>query len=103
MRKVCSSLDPLMFYHLKNVLEIHGIECVVQGEYRRSAAGGIPVNEAWLELWILDDCRLAEARRILAEAENEAVTEREAWRCPKCGEELEGQFDQCWKCGTEWR
>jgi hypothetical protein len=24
------------------------------------------------------------------------------WRCPKCGENIEDQFDSCWKCaGTE--
>ena len=22
------------------------------------------------------------------------------WLCPHCGEEIEEQFDQCWKCGT---
>ena len=22
------------------------------------------------------------------------------WNCPQCGEELEPQFDACWKCGT---
>ena len=22
------------------------------------------------------------------------------WKCPRCGEELESQFDTCWKCGT---
>jgi hypothetical protein len=26
------------------------------------------------------------------------------WRCPKCNEDLEDQFDTCWKCaGTELR
>ncbi len=24
----------------------------------------------------------------------------ETWNCPKCGEEVEAQFDACWKCGT---
>jgi len=22
-----------------------------------------------------------------------------AWRCAGCGEDLEGQFGSCWKCG----
>ena len=21
------------------------------------------------------------------------------WKCPECGEEIEGQFSQCWNCG----
>ncbi|MFZ0930290.1 MAG: DUF2007 domain-containing protein [Syntrophobacteraceae bacterium] len=52
MRKVYTYQDPMMVYHMKNILEIHGIECVVQGEYRRSGVGEIPPTEAWLELWI---------------------------------------------------
>jgi hypothetical protein len=23
------------------------------------------------------------------------------WKCPKCGEILEPQFDSCWKCGAK--
>ncbi|MGA3115300.1 MAG: DUF2007 domain-containing protein [Syntrophobacteraceae bacterium] len=103
MRKVYTYQDPMMVYHMKNILAIHGIECVVQGEYRRSGVGEIPPTEAWLELWILDDWRLVEAQQILDKAREDPVTEQETWRCPKCAEELEGQFDQCWKCGTERR
>ena len=22
-------------------------------------------------------------------------------KCPKCGEEVEDQFDECWNCGAE--
>ena len=62
-----------------------------------------PPHEAWLELWIIDDRRLVEAQQILETAQEEAVSEQETWECPKCGEELEGQFDQCWKCGTARR
>ncbi len=90
-----------MVYVMKNVLETHDIECVVQGEYRRSAVGEIPPLEAWIELWVLDETRVREAQRIIEAAQSEADTEQQPWRCPKCGEELEGQFDQCWKCGTE--
>jgi DNA-directed RNA polymerase subunit RPC12/RpoP len=25
------------------------------------------------------------------------------WQCPSCGEKIEAQFTQCWKCGTEFR
>ena len=24
----------------------------------------------------------------------------ETWKCPKCGEEIEAQFDACWNCGA---
>jgi len=25
------------------------------------------------------------------------------WRCAACGEEIEGQFRECWKCGSARR
>lgn len=25
----------------------------------------------------------------------------EIWTCPNCSEEIEPQFDQCWKCGAD--
>jgi hypothetical protein len=28
------------------------------------------------------------------------VTGQTIWQCPTCGEQHEGQFDTCWKCGT---
>ena len=24
-----------------------------------------------------------------------------SWRCVTCGEVIEGQFSQCWRCGSE--
>ena len=33
--------------HIKHILEMHGIECRIQGEYRSGAAGEIPPTEAW--------------------------------------------------------
>ena len=41
---------------------------------------------------------MARARAILKEiAEN---AEAPAWVCPNCGETIEAQFGQCWKCAT---
>jgi hypothetical protein len=42
------------------------------------------------------------------EANNNSVNTEDAmpravgqpWQCPKCGENLESQFELCWKCGT---
>jgi len=101
MEKVYSSPNVTMVYLMKNVLETHGIETVVLGEYLRTGAGELPLNEAWVELWVVEDWRLKDARRIIDEAQENSGSEQETWRCPKCGEELEGQFDRCWKCGTE--
>ena len=89
-----------MVGHLRNILEDHGIRCVVKNEYLVGGAGELPPTECWPELWVQReiDYRRAEAliREVLAA---EAFTGR-AWTCPQCNERLEGQFDQCWSCGT---
>lgn len=95
MTRIYSSLNSMDVYNLKNVLESAGIECEVRGEYRRSAIGELPVGESFIELWIVDDDRLEEARAIL-----DAPPTR-PWSCPKCGESVEAGFGQCWSCGYD--
>ena len=92
-----------MVYHMKNVLENHGIACQIRGEYRKVGTGFLPPTECWPELWIIDDSQFEEADKIIEEAlETEDTEEKKLkpWRCPGCGEEVEGQFDECWNCGT---
>jgi len=55
---------------------------------------------------------LSRGIKLLVNAEDEA-TAREtlavrddsppapAWACPACGEQVEGNFNACWKCGRE--
>ena len=48
---------------VKHLLEMHGIECQVQGQYRSGAAGVLPPGETWAELWVVDPLKVREARR----------------------------------------
>lgn len=99
MKKVYSTKDPLMIGHLKNVLETFGIESVTKNLYLSSAAGELPPIECWPELWVMDDARYAEAQAVLKKTLAPLEPVRKPWRCVKCGEEIEGQFSECWKCG----
>ncbi len=99
MKKVYSAKDPLMIGHLKNVLETFGIESVTKNLYLSSAAGELPPIECWPELWVVDDARYAEAQAVLKKTLAPLKPVRKPWRCVKCGEEIEGQFSECWKCG----
>jgi len=100
VKKLYSAQDPLMIGHLKNVLETSGIECVVKNVYLASAAGEIPPIECWPELWVVDDARYAEAQAILEETLSPVTSIKKLWKCSKCGEEVEGQFSECWNCGS---
>jgi hypothetical protein len=99
MKKVYSTKDPLMIGHLKNVLETFGIECMTRNLYLSSAAGELPPIECWPELWVVDDAQFAEAQAVLKKTLAPLEPVRKPWSCRGCGEEVEGQFSECWKCG----
>ena len=98
MKRVFSIENRMLVQRYRQVLEDAGIPCQLRNEYLGGAAGELPVNEVWPELWVADE-DAPRARAVL-----EAQTAREQapgpdWRCPACGEELPGQFDVCWNCG----
>lgn len=74
-----------------------GVDTVVQRAYASSIAGEIPPDQSLPELWLLDPAGLARARALLHELQH--PVERR-WRCPGCGELIEGPFEQCWHCGA---
>lgn len=83
-------------------LEANGIASQVRNERLGGAVGEIPWTEVWPELWIVDGGDETRARAVLRDFEGEADHDAlPAWTCPSCGELLEGQFGQCWSCGTE--
>lgn len=101
MKRVYCAKDPLMVGHLRNVLALHGIECVTRKLDLTTGAGELPPVECWPELWIIDDERLPEAEAILRKALAPMKAVRKLWTCSGCGEQIEGQFSECWKCGRE--
>jgi hypothetical protein len=82
----------------RSMLEGHGIKCRVKNEFISAGIGDIPPIECWPQLCV-EENDLAEARRIVAEALAPEPESASAWRCDGCGEDIEGQFTQCWKCG----
>jgi hypothetical protein len=101
MKRVYCAKDPLMVGHLRNVLVLHGIECVTRKLDLSSGAGELPPVECWPELWIVDEKRLAEAQAILKRALSPVEAVKKLWICSGCGEQIEGQFSECWNCGRE--
>jgi hypothetical protein len=81
------------------MLEQNGIPCVTKGEHLRGAVGDLPAFVTWVELWVLDDQDEQEALRLI-EAFAPSPEDRSLRLCPKCGAEIEGPFDACWRCGA---
>jgi hypothetical protein len=86
---------------VKGFLGSQGIDAVVRGEYLTSGWGELPVDVC--SVWIADDRQYDRAQALLVaffRGDFAREFRGENWRCPRCGEQLEGQFTECWKCST---
>jgi hypothetical protein len=61
--------------------------------------GEVPFVEVCPQLFILDERDLVAANRLLGTG-LEGAQSKADWLCSTCGTEVEGQFGQCWKCGS---
>lgn len=73
-----------------------GIAASVQREFLGGAVGQLPPDQCLPEIWIEDDGQWAQAERALHSIQNRP---QRRWHC-RCGELVEGGFEQCWQCGA---
>jgi len=104
MKQVYIADEPAEAHLVKGILEQYGISCEVRGEALWGARGQLPLTSETLPaIWIIDDNRFEEAKELTERFENGTLTANageEVWKCPECGEEVEGQFTDCWQCGA---
>ena len=86
---------------LKELLEREGINCLLRNDQLSSALGEIPFLECLPELWVVDDDVYPRAKQLLENWLSGEGEIAEQWTCAHCGEEHDGQFGSCWKCGTD--
>ena len=97
MKTVYSAQNLSLVSIVQNVLDQHGINCWIKNEFLSAGVGDLPPIECWPQLSVEDD-DFSVAKKIVESALIE--TSGPAWICDSCGEELEGQFTECWKCGA---
>ena len=98
MRKVYTAETVIEVAHLRNVLEAAGIRCFVRNEGLAGVIGEIPYVECWPELWVVRNGDALRAKGLLDQARQAVSNPGPDWRCERCGELVEGQFDSCWNC-----
>jgi hypothetical protein len=98
VKRVFGSYNQQLVHHVKNLLEAAGIEVLLRNQFLSSAMGELPPAETQPEIWIFNDADLEKANQILHSSLSAKAGP--AWQCAKCGETSEGQFTQCWSCGT---
>jgi hypothetical protein len=100
VRRVFSSFDLVAVHHARNLLQAEGIQAEVRNERLASAMGELPPAECQAEVWVLDAGEAQRAERLLREG---TPASGPAWACADCGEPMEPQFTQCWRCGATRR
>ena len=99
MKRVYRAATLLQVAHARNMLITAGIQCELRNQYLAGALGDLPMMETWPQLYV-DDVDERFALSVLARGT--AAAAGSPWTCIECGEELEPQFTQCWRCGTEF-
>ena len=100
MKRVHTGVTLADTTHLKNLLELSGIDSFIKNTYLGSGAGDLPVFDVSPELWVLEDADVARAAAVIRDALRPESTAAEPWLCRQCGESNEGQFAVCWRCGA---
>ena len=104
MKRVYASADRAAVELVCDFLYREGIDNRVFNENTASVFGGIPFFHAVPEVWVLRNDDEEAARAIIERFQSGAIREalaRDPWICPECGEVIEGQFTQCWRCAED--
>ncbi len=107
MKKIFVAQDPMEAHFVRGLLEEAGFRAVILGESLATARGELPLTMETQPSVHVDDANVERAAQIVAEyeqrgrARSDGALPRRAWRCPGCGENVEDQFAQCWKCQTQ--
>ncbi|MBN1489051.1 MAG: DUF2007 domain-containing protein [Phycisphaerae bacterium] len=130
MKKVYTAGDPVDANHFRLLLEAEGIAAEIMGESLWAARGAVPMDAGTCpSLWVADE-DYEQARRFVLQHDGPPnpshcaecgydltglpeprcpecgrpffrPKELEPWVCPQCGETIDGQFTECWKCAGD--
>jgi len=98
MVRVYAAADPADAQLACDLLLDHGVRAVVQGLALWGVRGEIPATPATApSVWVNDE-DAPRAQEILSRRRPAHDAPPPPWVCPDCGEEIEGQFSECWRC-----
>jgi len=96
MKKLCTAANPTEANVIKDFLIDHGIEADIQGEELWALRGELPIT--YPEIFV-PDAQVEKASELVNSfRKNNDQSNLTPWTCEKCGENIEGQFTDCWNC-----
>lgn len=99
MRKLYEAADRIEAQRLVDFLRDEAVPAVLLGDALSGAGGELPVN-IYPAVWLVEDAHWLRARGLLVQFLEPAHEASLAWKCPGCGEMVEGAFEVCWNCST---
>lgn len=102
MKLVFDNIDFTIVGHLQTLLEAEGIKTEIRNEGGSGAAGELPFQQVYPELWVVDNADEPRAKAIITDFRNQSESSSAGpdWTCPVCKEHVEGVFTECWNCGA---
>ena len=79
-----------------DTLQQAGFSATVQRYFLSGIAGELPPDQCLPEVWLTNNDEETGARALLHALQN---MPQRRWVC-RCGEVVEGGFEQCWNCGA---
>ncbi len=83
---------------IKDELALEGIDCKIQGFNLDALKGRLPAADSLPTVWV-EETQVEKALQTLDLLKKQQESEYTPWVCKNCGEDNEGQFAVCWKCG----
>ena len=99
MKKLCSALSLPDAHLLRNLLEQAGIDARVFNENALGGAGELPIQDAYPQIWVIDERKLERARELVDAFERMPAISTTV-RCTGCSEDNPANFQLCWNCGA---
>jgi hypothetical protein len=99
VKKIYTTPEQYQLGLITSVLGESEIEYVIRNEFLAGALGELPPHECWPEIWVTHDEDFDKAISLIEQA-SQTIPDQGKWQCD-CGEENEGTFGSCWKCGLE--
>ncbi len=100
MPKVYGAADLVDARLVCDELQRHEVEAYTTGDYLMGGSGELPPGNL-VQVWIRDESRLDEARKIIARFDRRRYSATESRNCSRCGESNGGSFEVCWNCGAD--
>jgi hypothetical protein len=100
MQEVYTHHDSSTVGLIDGILRESGIPTLLKN-WTGSNITEIPIPCLYPSIFVLDDSKAAEAKKIIDEYLNHENEELPEWECSQCGSIVDGYLSECWSCQTE--